>query len=140
MINKIINIYNKYREVINYLIFGFLTTVISLLVYYILVFTIINPHNPILLQVANIISWIVGVIFAYVTNRRYVFNSKNQNKVKEASKFIIARIITLIMDMLIMFIGVTILKYNDKIIKIISQILVIVSNYLFSKIIVFKKG
>ena len=140
MIKKIINIYNKYREVINYLIFGFLTTVISLLVYYILVFTIIDPHNPILLQVANIISWIVGVIFAYVTNRRYVFNSKNQNKVKEASKFVIARIITLIMDMLIMFIGVTILKYNDKIIKIISQILVIVSNYLFSKIIVFKKG
>ena len=140
MIKKIINIYNKYREVINYLIFGFLTTVISLLVYYILVFTIIDPHNPILLQVANIISWIVGVIFAYVTNRRYVFNSKNQNKVKEASKFVIARIITLIMDMLIMFIGVTILKYNDKIIKIISQILVIVSNYLFSKILVFKKG
>ena len=140
MIKKIINIYNKYREVINYLIFGFLTTVISLLVYYILVFTIIDPHNPILLQIANIISWIVGVIFAYVTNRRYVFNSKNQNKVKEASKFVIARIITLIMDMLIMFIGVTILKYNDKIIKIISQILVIVSNYLFSKIIVFKKG
>ena len=137
---KIINIYKKYEEVINYLIFGVLTTIISLVVYYSLTFTIINPKNPILLQVANIISWIASVTFAYFTNRKYVFKSKNDNKLKEASKFIIARIITLFIDMSIMFIGVTILHGNDKIIKIISQFIIIVSNYLFSKILVFKKG
>lgn len=135
---KIINIYNKYKEVINYLIFGFLTTIICLLTYYLLTITIINPTDPLLLQVANIISWIVGVTFAYVTNRKYVFNSKGSKK-KEVTKFVLSRLITLGMDMLIMFIGVTVLKGNDKIIKIISQILVIIGNYLFSKILVFKK-
>lgn len=135
-----INLYKKYKEVINYLIFGVLTTIISLATYYLLTVTIINPNNPVSLQIANIISWITGVIFAYITNRKFVFESKNTNKKKEISKFVLARLITLVMDMLIMLIGVTILKGNDKIIKIISQFIVIVSNYLFSKIIVFKKG
>ena len=76
--------------------------------------------------------------FAYITNRKYVFESKNNNVKKELSSFVGARIITLIMDMLIMYIGVTVLKGNDKILKLISQIIVIVSNYIFSKIFVFK--
>ncbi|MEE3343292.1 MAG: GtrA family protein [Bacilli bacterium] len=140
MMKKIIDLYKKYMEVINYLIFGFLTTVLVLVVYYILTFTIIDPDDPIMLQVANVVSWIVGVIFAYVTNRKYVFQSKNENKIEEASKFVFARLVTLIMDMFIMLVGVTLLKGNDKIVKIISQVIVIVSNYLFSKVLVFKKG
>lgn len=136
---KVLNIYHKYEEIINYLIFGFLTTIISLIAYYILAYTILNPNNPILLQIANILSWIAGVIFAYITNKKYVFKSNNKNIKKEFSNFVGARIITLIIDMIIMFIGVTILKQNDKIIKIISQIVVIISNYLFSKIYIFKK-
>ena len=139
MIIKIKELYLKNKEIINYLIFGFLTTVVSLLVYYILTFTIINPNHPIELQLANIVSWIAGVIFAYITNRKYVFESKNNNVKKELSSFIGARIITLIMDMLIMYIGVTLLKGNDKILKLISQVVVIVSNYIFSKIFVFRK-
>lgn len=137
---KIINIYKKYREVINYLIFGILTTIVSLSVYYGLVFTILNPDNPIELQIANIISWIAGVSFAYVTNRKYVFESKNNNVKKEISSFVGSRIVTLIMDMLIMYVGVTIVHGNDKILKIISQVVVIVSNYIFSKLFVFKKN
>ena len=80
-----------------------------------------------------------GVTFAYVTNRRYVFNSKNKNKVKEISSFVSARIITLLLDMAIMGIGVSILHLNHSIIKIISQIVVIVLNYVFSKLFVFKE-
>ena len=136
---KFINIYHKYKEIINYLIFGFLTTLICLSVYYILTSTILNPNNPILLQISNILSWTSGVIFAYITNKKYVFNSKNKNIKKEFTSFIIARLITLFIDMIIMFIGVTIIKGNDKIIKIIYQIVVIISNYLFSKLIIFKK-
>lgn len=139
MLKKIINIYKKYKEIINYLIFGILTTIINLLVYYILTLTILNPQNAFFLQIANIISWIVSVVFAYITNRKYVFESKNKDISKEFSGFVGSRIITLIMDMLIMFIGVTIFNGNDKIFKIISQVLVIISNYLFSKILVFKK-
>lgn len=136
---KIIKILKKYKEVISYLIFGVLTTVVSLAVYYLSVFTFLNPNNAFELQIANIISWIVGVCFAYFTNRKYVFESKEKNKLKEASKFVFARVVTLIMDMIIMWIGVTLLHRNDKIIKLISQVVIIVSNYVFSKIFVFKK-
>jgi len=118
---KIKELYEKYKEVINYLIFGVLTTVVSLIVYYVCVYTFLNPENPIQLQIANILQWIAGVLFAYFTNRKYVFESKEKNKVKEASKFVLARLTTLIMDMIIMWLGVTILHGNDKIIKLIFK-------------------
>ena len=79
---KIIKMLKKYKEVISYLIFGVLTTVVSLAVYYLSVFTFLNPNNAFELQIANIISWIVGVCFAYFTNRKYVFESKEKNKLK----------------------------------------------------------
>ena len=136
---KIKKLVIKYKEIINYLIFGVLTTVVSLIVYYASVYTFLNPDNAIQLQIANILSWVAGVTFAYFTNRKYVFESNEKNKVKEASKFVLARVTTLIMDMIIMWIGVTLLHRNDKIIKLISQVVIIVSNYVFSKIFVFKK-
>lgn len=138
--SKIKELYNKYKEIINYLIFGVLTTVVSLVVYYISVFTFLNPDNPIQLQIANILSWIAGVTFAYITNRKFVFQSKEQNKLKEATKFVASRIVTLILDMVIMWFGVTILHENDKIIKLLSQVIVVISNYVFSKLIVFKEN
>lgn len=139
MIGTMKDLFQKYREMIMYLIFGVLTTVVSLAVYYALVYTILNPDNALQLQIANIISWVAGVAFAYVTNRSVVFQSKNKNKLKEATSFVLARVVTLVMDMLIMFIGVTLLHGNDKILKLISQVVVIVSNYVFSKLFVFKK-
>ncbi len=139
MINKIKELYLKYKEIINYLIVGGLTTFISLIVYYICVLTFLNPEIPIQLQIANILSWIAGVTFAYFTNRKFVFESKNPNKIKEATKFVGSRITTLLLDMFVMYLGVTVLKFNDKIMKIIAQILVIVGNYIISKVFVFKK-
>lgn len=136
---KIKELYIKYKEIINYLIFGVLTTVVSLIVYYLSVFTFLNPENAFELQIANILSWIAGVAFAYFTNRKFVFESKENNKLKEASKFVLLRVITLVMDMLIMYLGVTLLHGNDKIIKLISQVIIVISNYIFSKIFVFKK-
>ena len=141
MKDKISNIIKKVctKEVIMYLIFGVLTTVVSLIVYYGLIFTLLNPENAIQLQIANILSWIAGVAFAYITNRKFVFESKEANKVKELGKFVASRLVTLFWDMLIMFIGVTCMHGNDKIVKLISQVLVIIGNYIFSKIIVFRK-
>ena len=69
-----------------YLIFGVLTTVVALVIYYGLVFTIIDPSDGVMLQVANFISWFGALIFAYVTNRKFVFQSHEQNKIKEAWK------------------------------------------------------
>lgn len=137
---KIKEIYLKYKEIIKYLIVGVLTTVISLAVYYLSVFTFLNPNNSVQLQIANIISWIAGVVFAYFTNRKYVFESRNKNKLQEATKFVSSRITTLLLDMFIMWLGVTVLLFNDKIIKLISQFLVIVGNYILSKLYVFKDG
>lgn len=136
---KMKEIFKKYKEIINYLIFGVLTTVVSLLVYYISVYTILDPENAFQLQIANIISWIAGVVFAYFTNRKFVFESKENNKLKEASKFVGARVVTLIMDMIIMYLGVTVLMFNDKLVKLFSQVVIIVSNYIFSKIFVFRE-
>ncbi len=139
MKEKMVDLIKKNREIISYLIFGVLTTLINLIVYYALVYTILNPDHAIELQIANVVAWISSVLFAYVTNRKYVFASKNQNKVREITSFFIARLITLFMDMAIMFVGVTTLKWNDKMMKLISQVVVIVSNYIFSKLFVFKK-
>ena len=105
---KLFDMYKKHKEVINYLIFGFLTTVLSLTIYYLLTFTILNPKDAFQLQVANVTSWIGAVIFAFFTNRKFVFESKNKNISKEFIKFFLSRISTLLLDMLIMFVFVTV--------------------------------
>lgn len=136
---RFIELYKEHKEGINYLIFGALTTVLSLAVYYILTMTFLSPENAFQLQIANILSWIVGFLFAYVTNRKFVFESNNNNVFKEFINFFLSRISTLLLDMLIMFIFVTILKCNNQIMKLVSQILVILSNYILSKCFVFKR-
>lgn len=143
MLKKILYLYKKYKEIINYLIFGGLTTIINLIVKYALLFTIFDASNSIELQISIVISWIIAVLFAYFTNRKYVFESKNQNKLKEFINFVVARISTLLLEMLIMWFFVTLLKLNSDlyviIFTIISQVAVIVGNYVFSKLFVFKK-
>ena len=139
MIARLLFYYRRYKEIIYYLIFGVLTTMVNLLIYYFLTCTILNPNRVLYLQIANIISWFISVIFAYITNRRYVFDSNNDNIFKEVVDFFGARVITLLLDMSIMFIGVTLFNFNDKFIKILSQVLVIIFNYVLSKMFVFKK-
>ena len=136
--NKIKELLIKYDEVIRYLIIGVLTTVVSLATYYILTFTVLDPKVSIQLQITNVISWIVSVTFAYFTNRKYVFKLKEKKNIKEASKFYLSRLSTLLLDMLLMQIFVIRLKFNDKIIKLIVQFVVIVLNYVLSKFLVFK--
>lgn len=137
---KIINLYKKHQEIINYLIVGVLTTIVSLLTYYICVITILDPNKAIELQIANIISWVCAVLFAFVANKIFVFKSKNKNLFKEFTSFVSARVLTLLLDMLIMFIMVTALGINDKISKLVVQVVVTILNYIFSKIFVFKKS
>lgn len=143
LLNKAIKIYNTHKEVLLYLVFGLLTTLVNLLVKYALLFTILEASNAFELQVAVVISWIVAVLFAYFTNRKFVFESKNTNKAKEFISFVIARITTLLLEMFIMWFFITLLKLDSDlyvvIFTIISQILVIVGNYILSKIFVFKK-
>lgn len=137
---KIKKLYIKYKEIINYILFGTLTTIVSLGSYYVCVLTFLDPKNALQLQIANVISWVCAVIFAYVTNRKFVFESKNVNKVREFFKFVGARVATLCIDMLVMALLVSILKWNDKVSKIFVQFIVLTMNYIFSKFIVFKKN
>jgi len=136
---KIINLYKKYEEIINYLIAGALTTFVSLSTYYFCVFTFLDPRDAIKLQIANIISWIFSVTFAYFINRSFVFKSKNNKKIKEAMKFYLSRLSTLFIDMATMFLLVTILNVNDKISKILVQFIILTLNYIFSKFLIFNK-
>ena len=135
---KVIKIVSDKLTQNNYLIVGGLTTVVSFVTYAILVRTFLNAKVAVELQIANIISWITCVTFAYITNRKYVFNSKNKQIIKEIIKFYSSRLTTLFLDMILMYILVTKLNLNDKIIKIITQILIIIINYILSKIFIFK--
>ncbi len=127
------------KEIVSYLIVGVLTTVVSFVTYFLLTRTILNPDNAIQLQIANIISWICAVAFAYITNRIFVFESKNKNIFLEVFLFVIARVLSLAMDMGCMFIVVTLLKRSDIIGKLVSQVVVTIANYVLSKLIVFRK-
>lgn len=140
---KIWDLYHKYEEIINYLIVGGLTTLISLAVKYGLLFTILDASNAIELQVAVIISWIIAVAFAYFANRIFVFRSKSKQYLKEVSGFVAGRIATLVMEMVIMWFFVTLLGLDSNlwviIWTIVAQIVVVVGNYIISKLFVFKK-
>lgn len=140
---KILELYKKYQEIITYLIMGVLTTVVNLVIKYALLFTVLDASNPTQLQVAVVISWIVACLFAYITNRIIVFKSKSKEIMKEFISFVSARIFTLLLEMLIMFVFVTWLKLNSDlwvvIWSIVAQVVVIVVNYVLSKLIIFKK-
>lgn len=133
------NIYYKNVEFWNYIIVGLLTTIVSFIVYFGLTRTVLNPNDVLQLQIANIIAWVVAVLFAYVTNRIFVFKSKNKNIVSEFAMFVVSRIASLFMDMGCMFLIVSVLGLSDVIGKIVSQVVVTVANYIFSKLFVFKK-
>ena len=137
--NRCLSLYRQYREQVNYLIVGGLTTVVSLAAYWLCVNTFLDPANPLQLQAANVISWICAVTFAYFTNRRFVFFSQEQNRLKEAGKFFLSRVSTLLMEMGIMALGVSALGINDKIVKLVAQVLIIIANYVLSKLLVFRK-
>lgn len=136
IINKLLL---KYKELIMYFIFGVLTTCVSIGTYYFCVFTFLDAKNAIELQIANVTSWVLSVLFAYATNRKFVFESKNNNVIKEMVSFYSSRILTLLVDMMLMFVFVTLLKYNDTFVKLFVQFIVIMGNYVLSKLLVFKK-
>ena len=89
--------------------------------------------------ISNVLSWIVSVIFAYFTNRWFVFHSKEKKKFKEFIAFVSSRVLTLLLDSGLMIVGVDYLKIDDLLTKILVQIVIVIANYVLSKLIVFKK-
>jgi len=131
------DLFLKYKEIIMYLIFGVLTTLVNIVVYY-----ITSKICKMDYQVSNIIAWILSVSFAFITNKVYVFESKNTNKnivLKEILSFYSLRILSLGIDMLCMFVLISICNINDLISKVIVNVIVIMINYVTSKLFTFKK-
>lgn len=141
--NFLWNIYYKNSEVWNYLIVGFLTTIVNIVTKMILLSTMFDAKDAFELQIAVIIAWIVAVIFAYITNRIIVFKSKSKRILKEFITFIGGRIATLLLEMALMWFFITFLKLNSStwilIWNVTIQFIVIVANYFISKLFVFKK-
>ena len=129
-------LYNKYREVIDYIIFGGLTTLVNIVAFFIFD-TLLNwPY-----LIANAIAIVVSILFAYITNKLFVFRTKDlplKENILEFARFIGFRLLSGVADMATMWILVDLLTLDTNIAKLLTQFIVVVLNYVFSKLFIFK--
>ncbi|MEE3427363.1 MAG: GtrA family protein [Ruminococcus sp.] len=128
----------KYKSFILYVFFGVITTLINWSSYY-FCYCLIGIPNV----VSTIIAWLLAVAFAFITNKKWVFNSESfevKTLFYEIWTFVVARLVTGVLDVAIMFVAVDVLGWNATIWKLISNFIVIVINYILSKFIIFKNG
>lgn len=130
-------LYVKYKEVILYLVFGGLTTLVNIVSYAVFA-RILNMDTV----TGTSVSWLISVIFAYITNKIFVFESKTNTfalLVKECVSFFGCRLATGVMDVAIMYLSVDLLHFNDIVMKIVSNVFVVILNYIFSKLFIFRR-
>lgn len=130
------NLYRKYKDIIPYIFFGECTTLVNVIAYWCCAYPLGISVVP-----STIVAWFLAVLFAYLTNRKWVFHSETSSYkeiIKECLSFYICRLATGIADCLCMFIFVDLLHFNDLIIKITANVMVIIMNYIASKFIIFK--
>ncbi|AWX32352.1 GtrA family protein [Methanosphaera sp. BMS] len=121
------------KELILYVVFGVLTTVVNIIAY--VVFAKFLNVDYI---ISNIIAWFLSVLFAYITNRIWVFESKSDNILREISLFFGGRLFSGVVDTSLLYLMVDILLIGDFVSKVVTQIIVVVLNYVISKLVVFK--
>lgn len=134
---KIKDLLNRYRDVIPYAFFGVCTTLVNMGVYWLCAHPAQLPVVP-----GTVIAWFLSVLFAYLTNRKWVFHSTAVTRReirREIVSFYSCRIATGVVDWVCMFVCVDLLHMNDMVIKIAANIVVIVLNYFASKTVVFQK-
>lgn len=132
-----IQLIRRFKEQILYLVFGGLTTLVNIFAYFICR----KLSAPVTLS--TIIAWFVSVLFAYVTNKLFVFESKcakPKQLLNEIAEFFGCRLFTGLLDLGIMFVSVNLLKFNELVMKILSNAIVILLNYIFSRLIIFNKN
>ena len=142
MTEKIKALCVKYREILVYLIVGGLTTLVSWTAKFLWNYLFYaGTAYPSSTQnfILSVVDWVAGVAFAYPANRRWVFQSKNPEILKEASGFVLSRLSTLLLNILMMQLLVNVLHINVYVSTVFTAILVIVGNYVFSKLFVFRK-
>ncbi|MBR6034091.1 MAG: GtrA family protein [Clostridia bacterium] len=136
-LNSLAEWYIKHKEGMRYLIFGFLATVVN-----IFTFWLCETLWDFSTTVNNIIAWVTAVIFAYLSNKWCVFESKSNTSKElfiEFISFIGARVFTLVLETILLNITIDYLKFNSLLMKIISNIMVIILNFVFSKLFIFRK-
>lgn len=136
MIQKIRALIEKYWDILIYLVFGVLTTVVNYAVY-----LPVYNYCGISAAVSNMIAWVVAVIFAFLTNKPFVFHSHDwsvKTVVPELIKFVSCRLASGVMETVILFLAVDLMDWNGNIWKLITQVLVIIINYVGSKLLVFR--
>lgn len=129
--------YNKFREGLLYLFFGGCTTLVNIISFFVL------RKLKISIYISNIIAWFISVVFAFITNKLFVFESRGKSlkeTFKEGVSFFLFRVVSLLFDMGIMYILIDLLSSNEMISKIISNIFVIIINYVFSKLFIFSSN
>lgn len=142
MMDKLKALYEEHREIIVYLIVGVLTTVFAWAIRFLwnIVFYAGTAHpNPAQTTILTIVEFIAGVSFAYPTNRKWVFRSTNPNILKEAAGFVSARLTTLGIQMLLNLVIINLLHVNFYVATVIIGVIVVILNYVFSKLLVFRK-
>lgn len=135
--DKIRNIYKKYKDIVPYVFFGVCTTIVNVVVYWFFAYVLMQAT-----MLSTIIAWIAAVLFAYITNRKWVFHSQAYGVVsimKEIVSFFSCRLATGIIDWLCMYIFVDVLHANGVLIKFVANIIVIVLNYVASKLLIFRR-
>ena len=139
---RIRTLFEKHREIIVYLIVGVMTTVFAWAIRFLwnIVFYAGTAHPlPLQTTILTIVEFIAGVSFAYPTNRKWVFRSTNPNILKEAAGFVSARLTTLGIQMLLNLVIINVLHVNFYVATVIIGIIVVILNYVFSKLLVFRK-
>lgn len=134
---KIKQLWQQYASVISYLVFGVLTTVVN-----IGVFDVLDTYAHWNYQVATVLAWFISVLFAYITNKLWVFDSKtttSQALMTELGSFFFFRILSLFMDMAMMWLGISILHASPLLTKVVDNVVIVVVNYLFSRVFIFKR-
>lgn len=139
MIEKIKALLIKYEEIVAYLIVGVLNTIVSWAAFFICAYTFLAAQIVWQNMLLSVISWVVGVVFGYFMNRKFVFKSKEPDIWKEFLQFSGGRVSTWLLDMVMMVLMVNILNINEAFSKIFVSVLVMIGNYLISKLFVFKK-
>lgn len=133
---SLLPLYRKYGEVLRYLISGVLTTAVSFGTY-----TLFTRGAGLSYYKANVISWICAVLFAYVINKAYVFQSKKKGAGAVGAQmagFFLSRLLSLGLEMLVLYIMVSMADINDLIAKVCAQVIVVIANYLLSKLLIFR--
>lgn len=124
---------SKTREMISYLFFGVLTTLVNYAVYFFST-KILGIHY----LIANLMAWFLSVLFAFGTNRLFVFRSKNKDVLREGLTFFGGRIVSGVSDMALMYLLVSVMKVNEDASKLAVSVIVVILNYIISKRVVFK--